>query len=105
SSLKAVAVLQKNGEHGEFEVDTRVCVSTIHAAKGLEFRALHLLGVDGLGSWPLSRNLMFTAITRTKTSLRIYYTKDLPAILEAALAKLKPMPSLPALSAVFGKGK
>ncbi len=58
-----------------FPLNKKVIVSTFHAAKGLEFRALHLAGCDELKSsfFKNNRRLTFTAVTRAKTSLSVYH--------------------------------
>ncbi|QKL55220.1 ATP-binding domain-containing protein [Ralstonia solanacearum] len=71
----------------EFEDGKRIFVMTCHASKGTEFRAVHILAGEKL-RWPLGRRrLVFTAVTRAKTSLRLYYTGTLTAFVKAAFAK------------------
>ena len=66
--------------------DRRIFVSTIHGAKGLEFRALHLVGMDGIKKhYRNQRKLAYTAVTRAKTSLSVYHDGSLPGYLEQAL--------------------
>jgi len=105
SPFAAVAVLHKADDHSPFTPESRICVATVHAAKGLEFRALHLTGFERLQSFSHQRNLSFTAVTRAKTSLSLYYTEKIPTFLESALNTLNPLPSLPTVSAAFGKSK
>ena len=106
SPFAEVSVLQKANEHSAFTPGVRICVSTIHAAKGLEFRALHIAGLERLSSFDLSRNIVFTAVTRAKTSLSLYYSENgIPTFLESALSRLQPLPDLPNASAAFGPGK
>jgi superfamily I DNA/RNA helicase len=67
-------------------------VLTIHSAKGTEFRAVHLYGVEDLAKFPLNkRQLGYTAITRAKTALNAYRTGDTNKPLEAAFAEPKLM--------------
>lgn len=100
-----VATIQKRNGHCEFTPETRICVSTIHGAKGLEFRALHLAGLQFLDSFDFNRNLALTGVTRAKTSLSLYYSSTIPAFLEKAIQGLQPPPELPEISSLFGKGK
>jgi superfamily I DNA/RNA helicase len=72
----------------EFDPDKNICVSKLHSAKGLEFRAFHILAAEGLKKFPLQRELTFMGVTRAKTSLCIYHSADLPSYLEGALSKL-----------------
>ncbi len=85
-----------------FPLGKQVIVSTIHAAKGLEFRALHLAGCDELKSFGNNRRITFTAVTRVKTSLSVYYSGDLHDYFEAALRSLNPVSQPPDLDKVFG---
>lgn len=53
----------------DFSIDGHVTLSTIHKAKGNEAYSVHVVGTDSLYSLEPTireRNLMFTAITRTK---------------------------------------
>ena len=92
---------QAAGRHTAFD-DQRIVVSSVHSAKGLEVRALHLAGADRLRGFPLERNLAYTAVTRAKTSLSIYYSGDLPAYFRQALANLEAPPNLPEIEDLFG---
>jgi len=80
-----------------------VILSTIHGAKGLEYRAVHLANGEGLKKFPNSRNLAFTAVTRAKTSLSIHHTRALPPFLQGAIAKIQPLPQVPRVQDVFGR--
>ena len=93
---------QAAGQHTVFE-DHRIVVSSVHSAKGLEVRALHLAGADRLRGFPLERNLAYTAVTRAKTSLSIYYSGNLPAYFRQALADLEVPPNLPKIEDLFSE--
>ena len=71
-----------------FDPQRSICVCRLHSAKGLEFRAFHILAAEGLKKFPMQRELTFMGVTRAKTSLCIYYSGDLPSYLEGALSKL-----------------
>jgi DNA helicase IV len=71
-----------------FDQKRSICVCRLHSAKGLEFRAFHILAAEGLKKFPMQRELTFMGVTRAKTSLCIYYSGDLPSYLEGALSKL-----------------
>ena len=95
--------------HGEDEVVQfggrhRVCVSTLYAAKGLEYRALHIVGCEHFARRPLPRSLAFTAVTRAKTALCLYHSNDLLGFLDRAVAMLEPRESLPTVQQLFGDG-
>lgn len=86
----------------EFNRQRPVWMSTLHGSKGLEYRALHLLSAEGLKKFHLNRNMTYTAVTRTKTSLSIYRAASLPGYLEQALVDMNPPVELPTLGAAFG---
>lgn len=68
-----------------------VRVDTMHGSKGWEFRAVHLGGCEALNKMgPTQKRLIYTAVLRGKTSVRIYYTGHLPGYLTAALGVLEP---------------
>lgn len=85
-----------------FPVDKQVIVSTFHAAKGLEFRALHLAGCDELRSFGNNRRMAFTAVTRAKTTLSVYHNSNLHPYFDAAIRSLEPAPRKPSMDEVFG---
>ncbi|OOG61954.1 superfamily I DNA/RNA helicase [Rhodanobacter sp. B04] len=75
-----------------FASDALIHIMTMHSAKGVEFRAVHLFGVEELRRGPLSRNtLAYTAITRAKTALNAYCTGKTNPALEEAFAQPKHM--------------
>lgn len=69
-----------------FDPSRRVVVATLHGAKGLEFRAVHLLAMDTIKKFALQKKIAYTAVTRAKTSLAIYHEGTLPGYLEKGLA-------------------
>jgi len=90
SKIGGRAVLQSADDgYVSFEADKPICVCTIHAGKGLEFRAVHLLEADNMKKSPLNRNIAYTALTRAKTSLSVYHSKPIPGYLEKAMTVLQ----------------
>lgn len=87
-----------------FQNDRPICICTIHSAKGLEFRALHLVGADDING-AQNRAIAYTAVTRTKTSLRVYHEKPLISYLESAFAQFDRRTTPPTINEIFGKGK
>lgn len=84
---KLVCVHGLDGD-ASFGAGKRIHVMTIHAAKGTEFRAVHMFGTEDLANFPLNRRrLGFTAITRAKTALNAYRTGDTNKPLENAFAE------------------
>lgn len=105
SPLAGQAALLRRGQNTSIDASKPICVSTFHASKGLEYRALHLAGCEFLRRFRLQRNMAFTAVTRAKTSLSIYFSGELPGFFEGALEKQGPLPDLPKLKDVFGREK
>lgn len=83
-------------------LDQPIIICTIHSAKGLEFRTLHLASFEFIKKFRKQRWLSFMATTRVKTSLSVYYTGNLPGYFEQADANMKRPPELPDLNSVFG---
>lgn len=71
-----------------FEPEKRIVITTIHGAKGLEFRALHLLAMDKVSRFKAQKNMSFTAVSRAKTSLAIYSERALPGYIQKGIALL-----------------
>jgi superfamily I DNA/RNA helicase len=82
-----------------------IVVVTIHNAKGLEFRAVHVVHSEDLHNVPLARNLAYTAVTRAKTSLTLHHSEELPGFLEAAVASLTVKEAPKDLASLFGGRK
>jgi superfamily I DNA/RNA helicase len=75
-----------------FSSDALIHIMTMHSAKGVEFRAVHLFGVEELRYGHLSRStLAYTAITRAKTALNAYCSGKTNPALEGAFAEPKHM--------------
>jgi len=76
------------GSDAHFGGGAQVHVITIHSAKGTEFRAVHLYGVEDLKKFPLNkRRVSYTAVTRAKTALHAYRTGKTNRPLEAAFTR------------------
>ncbi|ATE65614.1 UvrD-helicase domain-containing protein [Rhizorhabdus dicambivorans] len=85
SSLGAELHVQRAGAYSAFSPDRLVVLTTTMGAKGLEFRAVHILAADKLKRFPTQKNLTYTAVTRTKTSLSIYHQDSLSGYFEKGL--------------------
>lgn len=86
--------------------DTRVIVTTIHSAKGLEFQAVHLAGMESLRKFrDKQKRLAYTGITRAKASLSVYSAAEFSGAVSGALAKLRPPSAPPELDELFRSEK
>ena len=97
-----VASFQGDDEVVRFDEDVRICVSSLHAAKGLEYRVLHVLSCENFARRPLPRFLAFTAVTRAKTALYMYFSGELLGFLDQAIQSLETRPSPPSIERLFG---
>jgi superfamily I DNA/RNA helicase len=89
--------------YSAFNPDARVCISTIHGSKGLEFRTVHAPCLEQIRRFPRQRNLAYTLATRAKTSLSLYASGSLPGFIESSMAAVNPPASLPPLDVAFGE--
>jgi len=97
-----IQVQRRTEGYVAFAPERRVIVTTLHSAKGLEFRALHLLGMDMVRNFQAAQKRMsFTGVTRAKTSLSIYHQSSLPGHLERGLAAISPETGPPDLNDLF----
>ena len=79
-------------DDASFSGNCMIHVMTMHAAKGTEFRAVHLFGIEELAKYPLNRSrLAYTAITRAKTALNAFRTGSTSNGLENAFAEPRHM--------------
>jgi superfamily I DNA/RNA helicase len=81
----------------------RICVCTVHAAKGLEFRAVHIGAAEGFGKFRKAQKKMaYVALTRAKTALVIHHITPLPPYLEGAIGAGQGAPRKPSRRQLFG---
>lgn len=67
-----------------------IWISTVHGAKGLEFRAVHFSAAEGVARVGAGqKRLAYTAVTRAKTALSIYHERHLPGYLGSAVARFR----------------
>jgi superfamily I DNA/RNA helicase len=102
SAHSDVSFLLHGSVRDVFPVNKQVIVSTFHAAKGLEFRALHLVGCDELRSFGNNRRMAFTAVTRAKTALSVYHNAKIHPYFDAAIRSLEPALRKPSMNEIFG---
>ncbi|HKO53519.1 MAG TPA: UvrD-helicase domain-containing protein [Polyangiaceae bacterium] len=97
-------VLAEGKMHNAANPDQRICICTMHDAKGLEFRAMHLAFVEHMKG-ETQKRVAFTSVTRAKTSLSVYHVAPMPGYFEQAREKLAPPKPPPSVSALFPAGK
>ena len=85
----------EEAEDRSFDPERRVVVSTLHSAKGTEFRSVHLIAADDFPYY--TREKAFTAVTRAKTTFDVYHSGPLEGALESALAT----PAVPDLNGIL----
>lgn len=93
--------VQSDQTYAAINNEKRVIVASIHGAKGLEFRAVHLIGMDFVKKFRLQKRMCYTAVTRCKTSLSIYHDEALPGYLEKGLQACLAPPVKPSLDDLF----
>ncbi len=87
-----------------FDPSRPIWLSTLTAAKGLEFRALHIAGLDYLYRMRgVQKRLIYTGITRAKTALTMYWHKSIPGYLESAIQSASPPKAPVTKKKIFGK--
>lgn len=88
TDLSALVVVHGGDDIASFSSSQKIHLMTIHAAKGTEFRAVHIYAAEELNRYPLNqRRLGYTAITRAKTALNVFRTGSTNVPLENAFAE------------------
>lgn len=96
------AITRANSKY--FDPSRPIWLSTLTAAKGLEFRALHIAGLDYLHRMGgAQKRLIYTGITRAKTALTMYWHKSIPGYLESAIQSASPPKAPVTKKKIFGK--
>ena len=84
---------ESDSEH-TFQSGKLIHVLPLKSAKGAEFRAVHLFGLEELKYPQQRRELVFMAITRAKTALAGYFTGKILASVASAFTKNSAPPKL-----------
>jgi DNA helicase IV len=100
-----ICVQDRDDGYHRIQPDRPIWLSTIHSAKGLEFRAVHLAGAEHVKSFRAEqKRLAYTGVTRAKTSLVVYHSGALPGYFDAALNSFRSRgPGTADLGAAFGR--
>lgn len=83
--LPDLVTVQRKGEYEDFDDSRPVILSTVHGGKGLEYRCVHFPAGEELKHVPRSREVVYTAVTRARTTVSIYHNAGLNDFLEDAL--------------------
>lgn len=96
-------LLTRANASNRFDPSRKIWLSTLTAAKGLEFRAVHIAGLDYLTrTGRLHKRLIFTGVTRAKTALTLYWHEEIPGYLEAACRLFEPDRRAVETNQIFG---
>jgi superfamily I DNA/RNA helicase len=93
-------------QSGSDDPSQRIYIAHLLEIKGLEFRTIHLAlmeHVHRLGQ--NQKRITYTAITRAKTTVSIYFTGQIPGYLEQARVSVEPPKPKPSLSELFPNDK
>ncbi len=96
-----VSVQEGKKGHIKFLSDKPIIITTVHSAKGLEFRALHIVGSEYMKKFRTQKKMCFMAVTRAKTSLCVYHSGNLPGYFEQAYVDMERPPQIPKLDELF----
>jgi superfamily I DNA/RNA helicase len=102
AEMPALSGQVTNALFNDFDPSRPIWVSTVHSAKGLEFRCVHVITADLVADFKKhERRVVFMAITRAKTALTIYHEHPLHPFFASAVAR----PNFQAVSIknLFGK--
>ena len=96
-------MLTRANETSRFDPSRHIWLSTLTAAKGLEFRALHIAGLEHLSKMGnVQKRLIFTGVTRAKTALTCYWHDRVPGYLESACRAVVETPAVVTRKSIFG---
>jgi superfamily I DNA/RNA helicase len=96
-------------QSGSNDDNQRIYIAHVREIKGLEFRTIHLALMEHVHKLRENqKRIVYTAITRAKTSVGVYFSGKIPGYLEQgqiAVEPPKPKPSLADLFPKKAKGK
>lgn len=87
---------------GTDDPSQRIYVAHLTEIKGLEFRTIHLALMENIHRLGENqKRIAYTAITRGKTTVSVYFTGGIPGYLEQAQVAIEPPKPKPALADLF----
>ncbi len=91
-------------ESGSDDPNQRIYIAHLYEIKGLEFRTIHLGLMQHLHKLRENqKRIAYTAITRAKTTVSIYFTGKIPGYLEQARVVIEPPKPKPPIEDLFPK--
>ena len=91
---------------GSDDPNQRIYVAHLLEIKGLEFRTIHLALMQHIHRLrEKQKRIAYTAITRAKTTVSVYFTSKIPGYLEQAQVAVEPPKPKPPLEDLFPKKK
>lgn len=91
-------------ESGSLDPQQRIYIAHLTEIKGLEFRTMHLALLQHLHKLRShQKRIAFTAVTRGKTTVTLYYTGTIPGYLEQAQVLVEPPKPKPPIEDLFPK--
>lgn len=97
-------LLLPHRKSGSDDPNQRIYLANLQEIKGLEFRTLHLALMQHLHKLGANqKRIAYTAMTRAKTTLSIYFTGRIPGYLEQAQVAVEPPKPKPQLQELFPK--
>ncbi len=91
--------------YSQLDPEKKIYVTTLHGTKGMEFRALHIAGAEQVRKFKAKqKRLIYTGVTRAKTSLTLHHSGSLPGYIENAVSSVERVPVKPSLNDLFKAG-
>jgi len=104
SALKPLILPHRRS--GGDDPEQRIYVAHLLEIKGLEFRTIHLALMQYIHRMGENqKRIAYTAITRAKTTVSLYFTGKIPGYLEQAQVAVEPPKPKPPLEDLFPKNK
>lgn len=97
-------LVQRPGRYQAYDPLRPIWLCGLQSAKGLEFRAVHLLASDRIRNMSNLRSKTYMAVTRAKTSLSVHSADARLGFLEDALFSLRDPVPRPSLSDILPTG-
>lgn len=98
------AFLLPHRESGSDNTKQQIYVAHMREIKGLEFRTVHLVFMEHLSKLGENqKRIAYTAMTRGKTTLSVYYAGRIPGYLEQAKVAVEPPKPKPQIKDLFTK--